>query len=98
MLSKIDTIFEKLVLMSYILHDVYNYNLLKFIRSTMNDRLLLFEDEPHLSLKNDQIKNSSFNLSPVRLDGERKFAIFQSTKCFNVAPVQCCVPISDYAF
>ena len=35
---------------------------------------------------------------PVRLDVERNFAIFQSIKCFNVAPAQLCVPMSDYAF
>ena len=37
-------------------HDVYNYNLLKYIRFTMNDGPRLLEKfyEPHLSLQNYQ--------------------------------------------
>ena len=79
---------------------MYNYNLPKFIRFTMNDRPRLFEEfyEPHLSLQNDHTRNSGFNLPPVRLDVERNITIFQSLKCFNVAPAQLCVPMSDYVF
>ena len=66
----------------------------------MNDRPRLFEEfyEPHLSLQNYHTRNSRFNLPPVRLDVERNFAIFQSIKCFNLAPAQLCVSMSDYAF
>ena len=80
------------------LHDVHNYYLLKFIRFTMNDRTKLFEEfhELHLSLQNYHTRNSCFNLLPVRLDVKRNFTIFQNTKCFNVAPAQLCVPLSDY--
>ena len=65
----------------------------------MNDRHKLFEKfhEPHLSLQNYHSRNSSFNLLPDRLDVERNFTVFQSIKCFNVAPAQLCVPMSDYA-
>ena len=70
------------------LHDLYNYDLLKYIRFAMNDRPKLFEElyEPHLSLQNYYTRNSRFNLPPVKLDVERNFTIFQSIKCFNVAP------------
>ena len=66
----------------------------------MNDKPRLFDEfyEPHLSLQNYHTRNSRFNLPPVRLDVERNFAIFQSIKCFNVAPAQLRVPMSDYAF
>ena len=66
----------------------------------MNDRPRLFEElyEPHLSLQNYHTKNAHFNLPLVRLDTERNCTIFQNIKCFNVALVQLCVPISDYAF
>ena len=64
---------------------------------------MLFEEfyGPHLSLQNYHTRNSRFNIPPVRLDVERNFAIlsiFLSKKCFNVAPAQLCVPMSDYAF
>ena len=63
----------------------------------MNDRPKLFDEvyEPHLSLQNYNTRNFRFNLPPVRLDVERYFAIFQSIKCFTVAPAQLCVPMSD---
>ena len=65
----------------------------------MNDKPELFEEfyEPHLLLQNYHTRSSRFNLSPVKLDVESNFAIFQSIKCFNVAPAQLCVPMSDYA-
>ena len=65
----------------------------------MNERHKLFEEfyEPHLSLQNYHTRNSHFNLPPVRLEVERNFTIFQTIKCFNVAPAQLCVPMSDYA-
>ena len=105
MLNRMIIIFQKLVIMSYIelcllkLCDVYNYDLLKFIRFAMSDRPKLFEEfyEPHLSRQNHHIRNSRFNLPPVRLDVERNFTIFQGIKCFNVAPAQLCVLMSDYA-
>ena len=55
----------------------------------MNDRPELYEElyEPHLSMQHYHARNSRFNLLPVRLDVERNFTIFQSVKCFNVAPV-----------
>ena len=41
------------------LHDVYNYNLLKFIGFAMNDRSRLFEEfyEPNLYLQNYHTSN-----------------------------------------
>ena len=54
--------------------------------------------EPYMSLQSYRTRNSRFNLPLVRLDVERNFIIFLSIKCFNVAPVQLCVPMSDYAF
>ena len=62
----------------------------------MNDRPKLFQ-ELHLSLQHYYTINSCFNLSPVRLDVEKNFTIFQSIKCLNVAPAQPSVPTSDYA-
>ena len=54
----------------------------------MNDRPEVFEKfcEPHLSLQNYHTRNLRFNFPPVRLDVEKNFTIFQSIKCFNVAP------------
>ena len=43
-------------------------------------------------------KTHCFIRPPARLDVERNFAIFQCIKCFNVAPAQLCVSMSDYAF
>ena len=44
------------------LYDVYNYNLLKFIRFAMNDRFQIFEkiSEPLLCLQNYYSRNSLF--------------------------------------
>ena len=44
----------------------------------MNGRLKLFEEfyEPHLSLQNNHIKDSRFNLPLVRLNVEMNFSIF----------------------
>ena len=66
-------------LVSYIGHP---YNLLKFIRFTMNDSLKLFEEfyESHIA------RNSRFILPSVRLDVEKNYyTIFQNIKCFNVS-------------
>ena len=54
----------------------------------MNDKPKLFKEfhELHSSFQNYHTRNSLFNLSPVRLDVERNFTIFQSVKCFNVVP------------
>ena len=51
----------------------------------------------NLFLQNDHTKKSCFNLPLVKLDDENNFIIFQSKKCFNVAPAQLCVHLSDYA-
>ena len=79
---------------------MYNYNLFKSIRFTINDRPKVFEGlcESDLSLRNYHTRNSRFNLPLVRLDVERNFAIFQSIECFNVASAQLFVPMSDFAF
>ena len=63
----------------------------------MNVGPKLFEEfyEPHLFLQNYHARNTRFNLSPVRLDTESNFNIFQCMKCFNVAPAQLCVPMSE---
>ena len=54
--------------------------------------------EPRISLRSYHTRNSRFNPSPVRLDVERNFTIFQSMKYFNVAPAQLSVTMFAYAF
>ena len=73
--------------------------LLKFIRFAKNDKLKIFVKfyESNLSSQNYHTRNSRINLPPVGLDVERNFTILQRIKCFNAAPVQLCVPMSDYA-
>ena len=61
---------------------------------------MLFEVfyERHLSLQHLNTRNTGSNLLPVRLDVERNLTILQRIQCFDVAPAQLCVPMSDYAF
>ena len=55
----------------------YNYNLLKFIRFTINGKPKLFGEfyETHLCFLNYHTRNSRFNLPPIRLDLDRNFAV-----------------------
>ena len=48
-------------------HDVYNFNLHKFIKFAMNERPKLFEEyyELHFVLQYYHTRNSHFNLSPL---------------------------------
>ena len=50
-----------------------------------------------LNSLHNHTRNSRFDLPSGRLYVERTFAIFQSKKCFTVAPAQLCVPMSDDA-
>ena len=71
------------------LHDLYDYNLLEFIRFTMK----IFMNHIYLFL-NYHTRNSQFNLTS-QLDWKLKGTRIE---CFNVAPAQLCVTMSDYSF
>ena len=80
--------------------DIYNYFLLKFLRTAFHDRNPVYYKcfQQWLPNHNHNTRFNKINLPIVRLDLEKKFAIFQSISTYNKLPMILTQPMSDARF